>query len=77
VDVTVRVGVATRRPPREHAVVWVRVAVRLPDTPTVGSLVDAMWHGELESRETALWMAMGHPHVVMPVSARVVDVTNL
>jgi hypothetical protein len=64
---SVEVGVATARPPREHAVIGVLVSVEVHDMD--------LDRADAEAREIASVMAASHPHVVMPVRATILDVT--
>ena len=61
--VTVEVDVATRRPVGVHGTIVTTLVVERTDRTNV--LVDA--------EQTAIHMAMCHPHVEMAVGARVID----
>lgn len=69
-DVTVQVDVATRRPPAEHDSIFVIVSVPLRDLEDIDRAC-------VEARELACLMACCHPHVVMPVRATVLAITNI
>jgi hypothetical protein len=73
-DVTVKVDVATARPPKDHATMYAIVSVDVPDT---GNLMSDLWTAETEAREIAYHMAFCHPHVVMVTRTKVIDVTNI
>jgi hypothetical protein len=61
--VTVEVDVATARPPRTHARMYTTLSVERRDRHNV----------QVDAEETAILMAMAHPHVVMATGARVID----
>lgn len=61
--VLVEVDVATRRPPAIHARTYTWLEVQRTTRSNV----------EAEAEQTAILMAMLHPHVVMAVGARVID----
>ena len=63
VVVTVEVDVAMCRPPRVHARMYTTLVVERRDR----------WNVQLEAEDTAMHMAMSHPHVEMVVGARVID----
>lgn len=66
ISVTVRVGVATARPPREDAFIHTIISVPVVDF----NFADA----ENDARRTAEQMSFFHPFVVMPVSSEIVNV---
>lgn len=61
--VLVEVDVATARPPRVHARTYTWLSVARRDRSNV----------QVEAEQTAMHMAMCHPHVVMAVGARIID----
>jgi len=63
VQVLVEVDVATARPPRLDARIYTWLMVERRSRTNV----------QVEAEETAMLMALGHPHVVMPIGARVID----
>lgn len=69
-DVTVRVDVATARPPRDHDFVCVTVSVECNDPEDIDRAC-------VEARLIAAQMACCHPHVVMPTRATVLSITNV
>lgn len=73
-DVTMQVDVATARPPRDDATMYVIVSV---DVPYTGDLLYDLWTAEVEAREIAYLMAISHPHVVMPTRVKVIDLSNI
>jgi hypothetical protein len=72
--VVVEVDVATRRPPRADATITVTVEAPLREDLRLDRALTA---ADTYARETALLMAFCHPHVVMPVAARTVAITEV
>lgn len=76
--VDIAVDVATARPPRVHGTVHVRLHQDVPDDDGTAAGADLAWASAMtDAHQTAAMLAMSHPHVVMVVGIRTVDVTDL